>query len=267
MIEKIDKAYKLVTSRGTLTVGLISLAFLLMQQCSLTDDLKYESQVNKNNYLAVQDSVRVLTNKSGELLYEISALQKTSDEIREENSELLEKLNIERDKSPEVITEIQIVYRDTSSGQTENDYQMVDSTGFVDLVHNPDVGENNSLKIGVKIPYSISLLDSIPVNFGNYEIQMEQSLDISSVLWRNPDDGRLYYRFYTDFPGIQINKIKAVDLSDRSTSEALVDARKEFGLGLSLGYGIQFNNGSYGFGPYFGIGFTYQPKYFQFGNR
>ena len=50
-------------------------------------------------------------------------------------------------------------------------------------------------------------------------------------------------------------------MNDRSTRTL----RRPFGLGLQLGYGLNFSGSSISNGVYFGIGASYTPKFLQFG--
>ena len=70
----------------------------------------------------------------------------------------------------------------------------------------------------------------------------------------------------TSLLGISFNDIQALDMvDDPGTRKALRGARKPFGIGLNVGYGMVLTTDGYQAGPIIGIGLSYSPKILQFG--
>ena len=54
-------------------IGVVILALLLLRQCNVSGRLEEEAKREHNNYLAAQDSVRFISSKDGNVVYEKSA--------------------------------------------------------------------------------------------------------------------------------------------------------------------------------------------------
>jgi len=95
---------------------------------------------------------------------------------------------------------------------------------------------------------------------------VEQKIDLVAGLYRDPKTGRLFVRASTSFPGISFNDIQALDMvDDPGTRKALRGARKPFGIGVGVGYGMSLATDGYQAGPIIGVGLYYSPKFLQFG--
>jgi len=130
------------------------------------------------------------------------------------------------------------------------------------------------LKITGKTPYTISLhvdpLDSTKylasILPGLTSLNLEQNIDITTGIYRDPKTKRMMTRVTTTYPGLTFNDINSFDITDNAdTRKALKAARKEFGLGVQLGYGISGSQSGISPGFYIGFGVHYSPKFLQFG--
>jgi hypothetical protein len=73
-------------------------------------------------------------------------------------------------------------------------------------------------------------------------------------------------RVTTDYPNLTFSDINSFEITDNpETRKALKAARKEFGLGVQLGYGISGSSTGLSPGIYVGVGLHYSPKFLQFG--
>lgn len=54
-------------------------------------------------------------------------------------------------------------------------------------------------------------------------------------------------------------------VDDPGTRKALRGARKPFGIGVGVGYGMSLATDGYQAGPIIGVGLYYSPKFLQFG--
>jgi len=265
--ENIEKTLNFLNSRVFLFGMIIILIILLFKQCGKTNSAEIEANRNLNNYLAAGDSIRVLSTERDGLLLETSVFEKTTKELRKENADLFADLMFERSKPPKILIKTVIEYRDTSSGNTNNSFSLPDSTGIVSFLYAPDLPGKNSLKISAEIPYLVNPGgQGDPLIFDRYRISIAQTMDIRAGLYRDPKDKRLYYRFFTDFPNVTLSEAQIVNVTDdQETKKALRSARKEFGIGINVGYGLGFSSSGYSIGPYVGFGLSYNPKFLQFG--
>jgi len=267
---------KILTSRVTLLIGIVVLALMFLKQCQSTQDAKQEAQRHFNNLLAERDSVRILKSQNGNMLAEKSAFKLKYDELSKDQKELVKRLELEGKKKPSTIIQTEIAYRDTSIIVPVLATQEGDQTEL-NFSHKPSLPGKNKLIIEGKLPYSIKI-DSVLESNGKYKytstivpqnakLSMEQTIDLVTGLYTDPKTGRLYVRASTTFPGITFSDMQALDMvDDPATKKALKQARKTFGLGLSVGYGLTLaKDGTFNAGPNIGLGLTYTPKFLQFG--
>ena len=261
-----NRIFKIINSRIFVVSMLILFVFLFLRQCGETREARNESNINLNNYIASQDSIRFIKTKSDGMLVEIAGMDKTNKELESENKGLYVSLGFEKNKKPSTVIETRYVYRDTNIiVGSENAFSNIDSTGTLSFRYNPKFEGKNSLDIRGSIPYRLGDSGN-SVNFGDYKLDIEQSVDIKTGLYRDPKTNALYVRLYTEYPNITIKELNAINvIDDPATKKAIRMARKPFAIGLNVGYGMSFSNGGYQNGPYVGIGLSYSPRIFQFG--
>jgi hypothetical protein len=266
-----DGASSLIKKYGFIAVSII-LMLLLLRQCNITSDAEKEGKRQYNNLLASQDSVRFISNKLGNAVYEKSAFEFKMSELSKENKDLIQKLDLDKKRTPEVViqtvTKYIEIFKDVPTKINE------DSLGnrHIDFIHNPKLPGSNSLTIKGKIPFDIKL-NSDPKDpsrvlpsllTGNAEIKMEQSISIVTGLYRDPKSKRLMTRVSTDYPGITFTDINSFQIQDTpEMKKTLRSERKIFGIGLNAGVGYVVGNGKIGPGAYIGIGFHLSPRFLQ----
>jgi len=270
MINILSKISGIINSKTTPIVAVVVLAFLLFRQCGISQDAKREAQRNMNNLLAEQDSVRSVESKLGNVLAEKSAFQLKYNELSEEQESLIRQLELANNKKPGVVIETQVIYRDTSIiVPVENEIGR--DTSYLGFKYNPALPGTNRLLVSGRLPYTMidTTLNGIEmsiINPGSVNMTIEQKIDLVTGLYRDPKTDRLFVRASTSFPGISFNDIQALDMvDDPGTRKALRGARKTFGIGLNVGYGMVLTTEGYQAGPIIGIGITYSPKILQFG--
>lgn len=270
MINILSKINGGINSRVITIVIMVILAFLLFRQCGISKDAQREAQRNMHNLLAEQDSVRVVESKLGNVLAEKSAFQLKYNELSEEQESLIKQLELANNKKPGVVIETQVVYRDTSIiVPVEN--EIGKDTSYLGFTYNPTLPGKNRLLVSGRLPYTVidTTLDGIGtvrINPGSVNMTIEQRIDLVTGLYRDPKTDRLFVRASTSFPGISFNDIQALDMvDDPVTRKAMKGARKPFGVGLNVGYGMVLTTDGYQVGPTVGIGLSYSPKILQFG--
>ena len=241
----------------------VFLMFLLLRQCGITENAREEANRNLGNLLAQQDSVKHLETRLSGALAERSAFKLKYNELSDEQEDLIKRLELERKRKPGVIIKTEIVYRDTTIVVSSTNHNEGDSS-YIAFSYNPVLPGTNRLLIDGTIPYTF---DSDSTIFpGDASLSIEQRIDLVTGLYSNPDDGLLYIRASTDFPGLKFRELQALNMiDDPETKRALKSARRTFGVGVSAGYGISLDNGGYTVGPFLGIGLSYSPKWLQFG--
>jgi len=267
---------KFISSRGFLLASIVALALLFLKQCQSTQDAKKEAGRHFNNLLAERDSVRMLKSERGNILAEKSAFQLRYSELSKDQKELVKRLELEGKRKPKTIIQTEIVFKDTSIVVPVLATQESGKTSL-NFSYKPSLPGKNKLVIEGKLPYDIKV-DSTKNSQGNYvysssiipqnvKLSMEQTIDLVTGLYTDPKTGRLYVRASTTFPGITFSDMQALDMiDDPATKKALKQARKSFGLGLSVGYGFTLaKDGTFVTGPNVGFGLTYTPKFLQFG--
>lgn len=258
--------------RNYLVISVVILILLLLRQCNANNELKKEAKREHNNYLASQDSVRLVSSKLGNAVYEKSAFELRMSELSQENKDLIKKLDLSRNKTPEfvveTVTEYVDVFRDVPTRVEK------DSSGqnIVSFVHNPELPGKNFLKISGNVPYDIRLdrnpsnpaLVSATLLPGSAEIGIEQSISITSGIYRDPKTKRLMTRVSTDYPGVTFSDINSFEVTDTPENrKTLMGERRRFGLGLNAGFGYVVGAGGMSPGAYIGIGLHFSPKFLQ----
>lgn len=270
MIPILSKVTGLLNNKITPIVAVVIMAFLLFRQCGISKDAKREAERNMNNFLAQQDSVRDVESKLGNVLAEKSAFQLKYNELSEEQESLIKQLELSKNKKPGVVIETQVVYRDTTIiVPVEN--EIGKDTSYLGFTYNPTLPGTNRLLVSGRLPYTMvdTVLDGQEltlINPGSVNMTVEQKIDLITGLYRDPKTDRLFVRASTSFPGISFNDIQALDMvDDPGTRKALRGARKPFGIGIGVGYGMSLTTDGYQAGPVIGVGLYYSPKFLQFG--
>jgi hypothetical protein len=116
---------------------------------------KYEEEVKetnriKNNWVASEDTLKLILDKNGRLTGEISGYKLTADELATQYDSLFSLYRIERNKPPKVIIEYKYIIKERI---TNISTQVTDST--VTLYDSIDYGGGNWRVIEATIPYKL----------------------------------------------------------------------------------------------------------------
>ncbi len=274
-MNKIESGSNTVVVSLFFFILLLLAGLFLLRQYELTQEAEQEAARNYNNYLAKQDSVRILSSSFGSVLAEKSALKLKYDELSQDNKDLIDRLELANNKKPSVIIQTEVVYRDTGISVPTSTI-IRDSTKQLVFKHQPKLPGNNFLSLTGQIPYRI-VTDSVLNPDGSYQLNFrlvsqpvvlnfEQKIDLVTGLYTDPKTGRVYVRATTDFPGISFSDLQALEMIDDSaTRQALKKARKKFGVGINFGWSIAAGRSGYIMGPGITVGLTYTPTFLQFG--
>jgi hypothetical protein len=267
----------LLGNRFFLIVIIIVLILFALKQCENAELARDEASREHNNYLASVDSVRIIKNKLGELIVEKSAYQLKVSELSKDQKDLIKRLDLNtngRGTTPRTVIQTVSEYKETIINIKSEVVKNPDGSEMIKFNHEPNLPGKNRLKITGEVPYNITLLrnpsDSTrylaSVNSMDVTLEIEQNIDIVTGLYRDPKSGRIMTRVSTTYPNLTFNEVNSFDITDDpETRKALKNARKEFGLGVSVGYGLIGNSNSMNTGIFIGLGLNYSPKFLQFG--
>jgi hypothetical protein len=243
-------------TRMFLLGGIVVLLFLLFRQCNETEYARGEVTRFQNNLIAANDTIQNYVNERGESIGEIKGLSLSLEELRDS-------LEYEQGRPPvtvvkyktiikEKIINIPVIVKDTIINQ--------DSTEFKSILS--FTSENNwkrsSRIFNVSLPYTF--LDSI--TFGNATIGLKQNIWLGATLSQDVRSKEVFIKLTSDYPGTTFNNAQGI-MIDRKSSEFKsleLQNRKNFGLGMHIGMGI---TGDGAFGPYIGLGVSWNPKLLQ----
>ena len=271
-----SKVSSVLSSRFSMLAVIVVLTLMFLKQCGKTAHMEAEAKREHNNYLASLDSVRTIKSDNGRLIQEKSAYELKASELSKSQKDLIHQLGLKssgRGNTPSSVINIVTEIRDS----VKIAYTIVKDTNgdeSINFLHNPQMPGNNKLKITGKTPYTISLhvdpLDSTKyiatILPGLTSLNLEQNIDITTGIYRDPKSKRMMTRVTTDYPGLTFNDINSFDITDNpDTRKALKAARKEFGLGVQIGYGISGSSAGLSPGFYIGFGVHYSPRFLQFG--
>lgn len=271
-----SKVSSVLSSRFSMLAVIVIMILLFLKQCGETAHMEAEAKREHNNYLASLDSVRIIKNENGHLIQEKSAYELKASELSKSQKDLIHQLGLKssgRGNTPNSVINIVTEIRDSVkiASTIVKDPNGDESINFL---HNPLMPGNNRLKITGKTPYTISIhvdpLDSTKyiatILPGLTALNLEQNIDITTGIYRDPKTKRMMTRVTTTYPGLTFNDINSFDITDNAdTRKALKSARKEFGLGVQLGYGISGSSTGLTPGFYIGFGVHYSPRFLQFG--
>lgn len=271
----ISKFVNVLNSRLFLIAGFAILVMLLLKQCRETDAAKAEALREHNNLLASQDSVRIIKKEKDLAIFEKSSFQLKVSELSDEQKKLISQLELAkngRKTTPRTIIETVVEYRDSIRNVASTISKDSSGQESITFLHNPQLPGKNKLKISGKVPYALGInrdkLDSTKytasISSGKVSLDVEQTIDIVTGIYQEPKSKRIMTRVSTTYPGLTFSEINSFDITDNpETRNLMKKSRKEFGLGVTVGYGF----GASGVKPgiIVGVGLHYTPKFLQFG--
>jgi hypothetical protein len=252
-----------------LLLTIIILFFLLFMQCDRNTKLKTQYNISNNNIKALNDSVRIIKNKAGELQYEKYVL------IAEKNNLKLlnENLNNEVKKQKNSVIYISTAYANLKTKidelSTENS-SLKDSLSLTlnkngDTIYNINWNfdkkfDNNNFRViegKTKLKYSNKNIYSLGSDLTKFD------MGINLVTGLEEKNGQISIFIKSDYPDLTFSKIDGA-LVDVNKSEVLKKLMKQpkFIIGPQVGFGTVISNSGLQPTFYIGIGLTY--KFFGF---
>lgn len=275
--EKIKKVTGFLTSRGFMLIAIVVLVLLFLRQCGVANDAEKEAKREHNNYLASMDSVRTIKKERDHAIYEKSSFQVKVSELTQDQKNMIKQLDLNsngRGTTPKTVIQYIIEYREVINNIASTVEKDPDGSESITFLHNPELKGKNKLKISGKVPYSVNILkDSIDstkyfaeIIPGGTTLDIEQSIDLVTGVYMDPKTKRIMTRVSTTFPNLTFSEINSFDITDNPETRKLIkSSRKQFGLGLNIGYGANVGVSGINTGIYVGIGIHYSPRFLQFG--
>lgn len=238
-----------------MVIALAVFVILFFRQCESTRKAQAEITRTKNNYAAMQDTVRNFKDKDGNAAAEIRGLELTLDEIKKE-------LKFEKNKPPKTVVrvETEIIEKIVTVVETVNDTQIVENgVTYASVLKTSDskTWGKSSRSVSLSIPYKI---EGDTLLTGSSVIDLKQNIWLEATLSQDKKTKEIFVKVKTDYPGTQFNGLQGIKLADDGVQSLKMSMRKSLGLGVSLGVGT---NGQ-SFFPYVGLGLNYTPKFLQF---
>lgn len=270
-----DKVLSLLNNRVVWIGATCVVAMLLMKQCRESEAAKAEALRQHNNFLASQDSVRLVYQDKEKVVFEKSALELKVSEFGKEQKDLIKQLELAKNgksTTPKTVIQYVTVYKDSFINVASTITKDSNGQESISFSHEPQLPGKNKLKISGKVPYELSVVKDVDnpteytasIKSGSVTLGIEQNIDIVTGIYRDPKTKRIMTRISTTYPNLQFSDMNSFDVTDNPDTRALMKkSRKEFGIGATIGWG--FAPGSMKPGPMVGVGLHYTPKFLQFG--
>lgn len=267
-------------TRMLLFAGIVIMIFLLLHQCNKTQGLKDEIEREKkeaarveNNYKASLDTIKQYKVDKNTWRAEKSGYKLKYEELEGEYSDLLGDFELEKNKPPKVVVKTEFVIKDSIRNipvivgvdDDGNEYLKFSDSAYYDTLN------RNFRIITGKIPYELVFFESdssyhlIP---DKAAVNLDLGMNLNLGLFEDSETNKIGIKVDTDYPSVLFTDINGAYIIDNPDNKKILrKLRKPFGFSLNLGYGIVYDmsSGSFGTGPYFGVGISYSPKILQWG--
>lgn len=244
---------------------LVACGAIISCQKSKIDKLNDEVTRQKNNILAITDTLTVYKDDLGRSNAEKHAYQLTQKELLDSISDLKKKKN--REYVSYVNTDILI--RDTVKVPTtiirevtKTETQHMDD-GTIYFAKSDTFGQS-SRSFDVSIPYYV---DSKKLFTKDASFNLNQNIFVEAWLERNKKTNETYVHLRSDYPNLIFNSGLGIVAKQSSSFDRSM--RKNTGIGIAVGpnVGISYDLKNHKYSPTIGlgvtIGLTYTPKFLQ----
>lgn len=260
-IEFLKKSKNFVKKYGyIILLGIIIvLAAIMMTMCSSNGNLKDEIKKQKNNELALRDTLTVYVDKLGRTNAEKHVYQLTQKELNDSIDHIIQK---NHEYVSYLKTQLGIV--DTFEVMCYIDRPYRDTSKFdsgVIVFDTSDTFGKSGRHISVSIPYDIDTT----LNLYNGTFELEQNIFFEGWLERNTKTGETFVHLRSDYPGLMFNTGEGFVAEPSVSYERSM--RKQFGLGVFIGPSVGFGYTPQKWQPYVGLsigfGLTFTPRVLQ----
>ena len=233
-------------------IGVLVLALLLLRQCGLNSDLKFENAVFQQNQIALNDSIRTVKNKVGEEVFLKNTLIAEKDELKSLNESLYKEV----DKLKGEVLYISKISASIKTDTVYIDNQISLLDGGINRLswdYFKAYNKDNSRHIS---GYTEFLIDTTNIGFKIIDKGTTISNDVMNInivtgLEELDESYQIFIR--TDYPGINFNNIDGAIL-DKKRFMKQTQPTWIFGPSLYVGLGVDPLNRTAG--PQIGIGIS-----------
>ena len=268
-------------------IGIIIFVILYFIQLNITNSLrkeldkqKLETQRIQNNFDVSRDTIKQYITSNGALKSEFAGYVLTIDELNEKYSNIFKEYTKEKNKSPKVVIEYNEFIKEVIKEVPVNITSDSLGNGILTFSDSVVFSEGNSRVLEGNIPFytnywlkkdtssigikNIPVFSTITPKNGTFELT--QNMIINTGLSINESTKKPIIWCSTHYPGVNFTKIVGAEILQNEDSKKVAkNLRKEFGIGMHIGYGVVFQNNKYNVGPVISIGLSYIPKFLQFG--
>ena len=231
-----------------LIIGMIVLAFLMLQQCNSKQNYQEELHIQTQNTMALNDSVRTYTDKNKNLVFEKNTLIASEKELKELNKELYDEVKTLKDNPVIIIRpEIQIEHDTVTLTSTLIEY--ADGTYGIEWVHDTTYTPNASRTLAGESFFKLDSLQITPL----YTVISEDKIkfNLSTGITEKKDFFEIFIK--SDYPGFEVIELDGAILDKKR----FLKHQPSFIFGPYLGAGLNFSNGGVNYGIQVGFGVTY----------
>lgn len=246
---------------------ILMLLLLLLFQCNSMSVLKEKNNALENkveringNVEASKDTIESFRNKNGYYISEIKGYQYTIEELKDSNSDILEKYKDALDEAVELERINQVLQAQLEIKDVDTVWAIVENDTVLIFRDSTNYGDDNWRKFTADI--RVSLKDStIKGALGTFDY--EQGIKLYAGI--ETVDGIKKVNISTKYPGLTFKNIEGISVVEDELNKIKDKKRGRVSLGIGGGYGITFGNGNNLYhGPQVGIFVTYSPKWLQF---
>jgi len=260
-------------TRMLLFAGIVLFALLFLRQCGKTSDAKAEVEVARqeivrvtNNLAASKDTLDQYTLDINTTRAEIKGYELTVEELESDYADLLADFEIEKNKPPLTIIKTEYIIKEVIVEVPvyilPGDSLFDNYLAFADSASYDSIGVNYRILTG-RIPFNYIDSTIVP-SLGNFSLELGMNLNLG--LFKDEKTKEITILVDTDYPGVTFTQLQGANiLSGPKNKKVLRGLRKNWGLGINVGYGLNVNpsTGILNHGIYIGAGLSYSPKWLQ----
>ncbi len=264
---------------------IIVMIICLLKSCENNSNLIREAKMKDienarlfNNEVALYDSIRTYKATNGKLISEKYGYELSLKELNTKYDFLLK--DFDKLKKVKAKAVVNFSFINTEKIDSIPVFIGKDSIGRTNLkfVYERIYDSANWRKLNGEIPYEITYYkkDSSQINLsqlGVYskfkpskaKLNLTQGMSFSTGLFKEDKTGKILIKVTTDYPGVEITNIEGASIMDNPDSRKVVrQMRKQWGIGMGIGYGVFVDKNIVKVGPQAHIGINYTPKWLQF---
>ncbi len=258
LMDKIKTWFNSNKQRNICIIIIIILLLLMYGSLNIINGLKTDIAFSQQNITALTDTIRVSKNKAGEASFSKSVLVvNNAKDLAKLNKDLADELKKTKGKVYE-LNRIVVGFKNNP-----NDTIKIQNTLVVypkgkyglawkyDTVFSPD---NSRLLSGLTMfkldsNNSITPLETI---LSKDELNFKLKVGLREI------NKKIEIFAESDYPGFSVIKLDGAQINPENNPVLKkLTSPKKFNIGPTIGYGVQFSNGSVTYGPQIGVSFMY----------